>query len=199
MPAKYIHPIIRQIIDRDCHVGECNRVVVRHVIAQLKNGNETFRRMPKAERRKFVEQCLAQHAANRRLFSEVMTGFPATRKREQELAKQTQGVSGTELVSLMNEHGKSTDFMAFRLGITLRKVRQARICGLTGAVSIGQWIRALATDDSANIPRKYRIPDRGQSLYCGFCGIPFVPSDHAFEFTGEVFCSIACCRFGQGW
>jgi hypothetical protein len=199
MPAKYIHPIIRQIIDRDCHVGECNRMVVRHVIAQLKDGNETFRRMPMAERRKFVEQCLAQHAANRRLFSEVMTGFPATRKREQELAKQVQSVSGKELVSLMNEHGKSSEFMAFRLGTTLQKVRKARVCGLTGAVLIGQWIRALASDDSANLPRKYRILDRGKSLYCGFCGIPFVPSDHAFEFTGEVFCSIACCRFGQGW
>ena len=123
MPAKYIHPIIRQIIDRDCHVGECNRMVVRHVIAQLKDGNETFRRMPMAERRKFVEQCLAQHAANRRLFSEVMTGFPATRKREQELAKQIQSVSGKELVSLMNEHGKSSEFMAFRLGTTLHKVQ----------------------------------------------------------------------------
>lgn len=152
MPAKFIHPIIRQIIDRDCHVGESNRRVVRHVIAKLKDGYETFRQMPRTERHKFLEQCLAHHAANRRLYSEVMDGFPATRKPKRELTKQLQHISGKEIVSLMREHGKSPEFMAFRLGITLRRVRQARMVGLTGAGVIGQWLRALASDESADTP-----------------------------------------------
>ena len=32
-----VHPIVRQIIDRDCHVGESYRTVIRHVdFAMLK-------------------------------------------------------------------------------------------------------------------------------------------------------------------
>ncbi|MDZ4852612.1 MAG: hypothetical protein SGI77_25260 [Pirellulaceae bacterium] len=65
-----VHPIIRQIIDRDCHVGETNSKVVRHVIAKLRNGYESFRRMSKADRRKFIVQCVKHHGRNYRQYAE---------------------------------------------------------------------------------------------------------------------------------
>ena len=47
-----MHPIVKQIIDRDCHVGISNRAVMRHVISRLKCGWATFRQMPKADHKK---------------------------------------------------------------------------------------------------------------------------------------------------
>ena len=46
-----IHPIIRQIIDRDCHVSWSNRRVIRHVVSKLRDGQRTFRAMPREDRR----------------------------------------------------------------------------------------------------------------------------------------------------
>lgn len=69
---KPIHPIIRQIIDRDCHAGWSNREVIRHVISRLKGKYRTFRAMPRDDRRWFMRQCLQVHADNRQLYREVM-------------------------------------------------------------------------------------------------------------------------------
>ena len=69
-----VHPIVRQIIDRDCHVSMSNREVIRHVISRLRNGYRTFREMPKAERRELLEQCRHQHRENFRLYVQVMSG-----------------------------------------------------------------------------------------------------------------------------
>ncbi|WP_146575289.1 hypothetical protein [Botrimarina hoheduenensis] len=66
------HPIVRQIIDRDCHVAEPYLAVVRHVISKLKDGYQTFRELPKPERRRFIEQCLDVHRANRAEYEAVM-------------------------------------------------------------------------------------------------------------------------------
>lgn len=66
------HPIVRQIIDRDCHVVEPNLAVVRHVVSKLRDGYETFRGLPKQELRRFIEDCLAVHRANRAEYEAVM-------------------------------------------------------------------------------------------------------------------------------
>ncbi|TWT48938.1 hypothetical protein [Botrimarina hoheduenensis] len=66
------HPIVRQIIDRDCHVAESERAVVRHVIGKLADGYQTFRELPKAERRRFIQGCLDVHHANRAEYEAVM-------------------------------------------------------------------------------------------------------------------------------
>ena len=50
-----VHPIVRQIIDRDCHVSASNRAVMRHVISKLREGYRTFRQLPKAERRQLLQ------------------------------------------------------------------------------------------------------------------------------------------------
>lgn len=69
-----VHPIVRQIIDRDCHVSMTNREVMRHVISRLRNGYRTFREMPRAERRELLQQCRHQHRENFRLYVQVMSG-----------------------------------------------------------------------------------------------------------------------------
>ena len=67
-----VHLIVRQIIDRDCHVGESNRRVIRHVISKLRDGWQTFRKMPRADRRLLMQQCVQQHRENRELYVAVM-------------------------------------------------------------------------------------------------------------------------------
>lgn len=66
------HPILRQIIDRDCHVSLSNRAVIRHVISKLRDGYHTFSGLPKEERRRFIEQCIQIHQANRAEYEAVM-------------------------------------------------------------------------------------------------------------------------------
>ena len=69
-----VHPIVKQIIDRDCHVAESNRTVIRHVISKLRRGWQTFRSLPKSDRRQLMQQCVQQHRDNRELYRAVM--FP---------------------------------------------------------------------------------------------------------------------------
>jgi len=69
-----IHPVIRQIIDRDCHVSLTNREVLRHVLSKLRNGYVTFRAMPKAERRRLIDDCVKHHRSNVQLYRDVMSG-----------------------------------------------------------------------------------------------------------------------------
>ena len=74
------HPIIVQIIDRDCHVRWSNRRVIRHVISRLKNKYATFAAMPRDDqppvmgRRTMMRQCIAVHRENRELYQDVMGG-----------------------------------------------------------------------------------------------------------------------------
>jgi len=70
-----IHPIIRQIIDRDCHVAESNRKVIRHVISKLRNGMQTFQAMPRDDRRELMQQCIERHRQNREMYAAVMGGW----------------------------------------------------------------------------------------------------------------------------
>ena len=67
-----VHPIVRQIIDRDCHVALSNREVIGHVISRLRNGWLTFRSMPRDERRSLMRQCVLCHRENRELYVSVM-------------------------------------------------------------------------------------------------------------------------------
>jgi hypothetical protein len=67
-----VHPIVRQIINRDCHVGCSNRGVIRHVVSKLRSGWQTYRAMPRADRRLLMQQCIQQHRENRALYRAVM-------------------------------------------------------------------------------------------------------------------------------
>ena len=76
-----VHPIIRQIIDRDCHVSMRNRAVIRHVISRLKDGYMTFRAMPHEDRKELMRQCVRVHRENRELYCDVMSGDVSGRLR----------------------------------------------------------------------------------------------------------------------
>ena len=67
-----VHPIVKQIIDRDCHVGESYLTVIRHIVSNLRDGWKTFRAMPRPDRRLLLRQCIQQHRANRELYRAVM-------------------------------------------------------------------------------------------------------------------------------
>lgn len=73
-PRRAIDPILRQIINRDCHVSMRNTEVIRHVISRLKNGYETFRSLPRGQRRELMRQCIHVHRQNRELYFDVMSG-----------------------------------------------------------------------------------------------------------------------------
>ena len=68
------HPIIRQIIDRDCHVGTPYRRVVRHVASRLNGGWATFKGLSREDRRTFIVECCARHWENRDLYRAVAKG-----------------------------------------------------------------------------------------------------------------------------
>lgn len=67
-----VHPIVSQIINRDCHVGLSNREVIRHVISRLRDGWRTYRALPHPDRRLLMQQCIQQHRENRELYITVM-------------------------------------------------------------------------------------------------------------------------------
>lgn len=77
-----IHPIVRQIIDRDCHVSLSNRHVIRHVISKLRDGYVTFRSMPRSDRHEMMRQCIEVHRENVELYVAVMTGDFSSRRRK---------------------------------------------------------------------------------------------------------------------
>ncbi len=195
------HPLIRQIIDRDCHVSMSAKAVVRHVISKLKNGYETYRAMPKADRRKLIEDCLKVHQRNRQLFTTVMSGStgPPKRIRAERPVPLPAKLSGKEVVRLMRKHRKSIAGLAFRLGSTQKRVREVRAGGLANALAVRDWLEAITGDDPGPIPERYRIRNHTEEAPCGFCGCPLYAGDDAYEYVGEVFCSVSCCRQSRGW
>ncbi len=191
-----VHPIIRQIIDRDCHVGESSRDVVRHVISKLRNGYEAFRQMPRADRRRFVQQCVQHHRSNLKTYVKMMSGFTRTLGKVDEV---TTSLSGQELVGLIRKHKLTIESLAFRLGTSQKRVRQIRDSGLTDPLAVRDWIEAVTGDDPGPLPAKYRINNARENGKCCFCGFPLGTGDAAYEYVGDIFCSINCCRKSRGW
>ena len=66
------HPITRQIIDRECHVGLSNRAVFRLVISHLIEGYKTYRSIPKESRRKLLQERIDIHRYNQAEYQAVM-------------------------------------------------------------------------------------------------------------------------------
>jgi len=67
--------IIKHIIDRDCHIRESNRSVIKHVISKLKEGYTTYSQLPKSDRRYIMVECIKCHRENRELYGYVMSGI----------------------------------------------------------------------------------------------------------------------------
>lgn len=197
--SRRVHPIIRQIIDRDCHVSLSGREVVRHVISKLKEGYETFRAMSKRDRRQLIEDCLTQHQANWRLYARVMNGSSSRCAASRSEPVIAGPLSGPELVRLMRKHQATIARLAFKLGTTEKRVRQLRQQGITNLLTVRDWLEAIRGEDPGPLPERYRIRQRLEEADCGFCGCPLFVGDEAFEYVGEVFCSTHCCRKSRGW
>jgi hypothetical protein len=193
------HPIIRQIIDRDCHVGTSNGEVVRHVISKLRHGYRTFREMPLADRQQLIDQCIQHHASNLKMYLEVMTGSssPRTTKASQSLPPAT--LTGLDVVRLMRKHRMTIAGLALRLGFTQKPVRQIRSAGIQDPHVIRDWMEAITGEDPGPLPERYRVNGIREETECCFCGYPLFNGDEAWEYVSEVFCSISCCRKSKGW
>jgi hypothetical protein len=74
-PRKAVHPIISQIIDRDCHVGQSDGDVLKHVVGKLRHGLVTFRLLKPEDQERFAQDCLIQHRGNQDLYRQVMQGL----------------------------------------------------------------------------------------------------------------------------
>jgi hypothetical protein len=66
--------IVEMIVSNQ-HVGESYLSVIRTVIRKLKNGYQTFKALPRSERKKLLRQIVKAHKANRKLFQAVQNGF----------------------------------------------------------------------------------------------------------------------------
>lgn len=198
--ARSVHPIVRQIIDRDCHVSMSHREVVRHVISRLRNGRETFRALAKADRRRLIEDCIQVHRENWALYCEVMRGTPRrTPENGGEGTVPAASLSGKEVARLMRRHHRTIASLAFRLGTTQKRIRQARQRGLDDPLAVRDWIEAITGVDPGPIPARYVIRRQAEECECSFCGCPLYVGDAAFEYVGGAFCSVACCRQSRGW
>lgn len=194
-----IHPIVRQIINRDCHVSESNKNVVRHVISKLRDGYQTLRTMPAQDRRLLIEQCVEQHRSNLKEYVEVMSGFTRTTDGKAGDPSLPSSLSGKEIVALMRKHHVTIASLAFRIGTTMKRVRKIRETGLQDVLAIRDWIQAITGEDPGPIPEKYCIHNRTEEGDCCFCGYPVYFGDPAYDYVGEMFCSVTCCRKSRGW
>lgn len=198
------HPIVRQIIDRDCHVAMPHRNVIRHVISRLKNGYATFRGLSKTDRRRLLEDCIRVHDDNRSLYQFVMTGSRRrSSKRRQGMPKSSNGfpesLSGRDIVRLMRKHQKSISALAFRMGITQKRIRQVRSKGLANAGLVRDWMEAITGIDPGPISTRYIVKDITEEGCCSQCGSPLETTDVAYDYVGDMFCSVGCCRRSRGW
>jgi len=67
-------PIIKQIIDRDCHVSFSYLRVIKHVVSKIEGGYKTFKKLPKDFKKDFMKNCIRIHKQNINLYNYVMRG-----------------------------------------------------------------------------------------------------------------------------
>ncbi len=197
--ALSVHPIIRQIIDRDCHVSWTPSEVIRHVVSKLKHGFDQFREMTLEQRQSLIDQCLQQHSSNQRLYVEVMTGFFRTTAPQPQPQSLPTSLKGSEIVGLMRKHKTTISKLAQRMGITQQRIRQVRGSGLSDPLAIRDWIQGITGEDPGPIPTRIRIEEALHQPECQFCGFPFRSGEEAWDCVQEVFCSVDCCRKSRSW
>lgn len=197
--APSIHPIVRQIIDRDCHVGSSDREVIRHVISKLRGGFDAFRQMDEELRQSLIDQCIHQHSQNRQLYVEVMSGFRQTIVGSQLFTELPTALTGKEVASLMRRNKVTIKVLSERLGISMKRIRTIRQIGLSEPLALRDWIQSITGNDLGPVPKGITILGTYQATDCSLCGFPFVRGDTAWQYLDEVFCSVACCRKSRKW
>lgn len=66
--------MIRYLVGH-CHVGESNLRVVRYVISRMIGKRRAFLKLSRGQRRKMIREIVRTHAANRRIYAQVMGGL----------------------------------------------------------------------------------------------------------------------------
>ncbi len=72
--------MIRHLVSRYVHVSATSREAIREVLSHAAEKRadgrlpESFRRLPRDERRRMLRAILVEHADNRRLYADVMGG-----------------------------------------------------------------------------------------------------------------------------
>ena len=59
----------------NCHVGDSNLDVLRYVLRRMVGKRKTFLKLSRAQRRKLMRQIFKAHAANRKVYKQVMGGI----------------------------------------------------------------------------------------------------------------------------
>lgn len=194
-----VHPIIRQIIDRDCHVSQTQPEVIRHVISRLRNGYQTFRMLPSEHRRRLIDDCILQHRGNQELYRRVMGGYLAKMAESNLTTRYPSSLSGQQIVWLMQRCGVTVEKLAFRLGCTMARVREVRERGLGDLLVVRDWIEAITGEDPGPLPVRYRLKNPSQEETCRWCGYPMAVGESGYLYLSEVFCSRHCARKSRGW
>lgn len=145
------HPIIKQVIDRDCHIGERNRAVIKHVISKLRDGYDQFKAMPPEDRRNLMIQCISAHERNRNEYHAVMNckRRPAGVLPEDMLeAIESSGeLTGDQVKVLMRQHSVKIQDLAEKMNVPQKRVREYRSVGLTDNYGIRDVIEGITGCD----------------------------------------------------
>lgn len=106
----------------------------------------------------------------------------------------TSKLTGAEIKSLMRRNRKTIGGLAFAMGITQRRVREARERGIHDRNGVRDWLEFLTGEDPGPLPERYRIRGRDEAFDCPVCGCPLGRGDSAYEYACSAFCSVECCR-----
>jgi hypothetical protein len=108
-------------------------------------------------------------------------------------------LSGKGITSLMRRHRQTIEQLAFRMGLTQKRIRQVRERGLRDPNAVRDWIQAITDEDIGPLPERYLIRHITEETSCAYCGTPLDIGDHAYEYVSDIFCSVTCCRESRGW
>ena len=79
-------------------------------------------------------------------------------------------LTGKKVTSLMRQQKMTIEQLAFRLGTSMKRVRQIQESGLTDPLAVRDWLQAITGVDPDPIPEKFRIANRQEERSCCFCG-----------------------------
>ena len=192
----------RQVQDWQTHLGICPECFAEMERLTDEVSADTGRASDEVGDREdtvFVPPFIQQDASNLQMSLELMAvvSRPSTQKSETPILPSL--LTGSKLVDLMRDHNLTIAELAFRLGSTQKRVRQIRETGLHDPNVIRDWIEAVKGQDPGRLPERYHINGIADETECGFCGCPLVYGDDAWDYVGEIFCSVSCCQKSCSW
>ena len=108
-------------------------------------------------------------------------------------------VAGAEVVRMMRLHRVTIAQLARRAGVTQRRIRQLRSSGLAGGHSVRDWLQQITGEDLGPLPAKSRLQRHQQAAACGCCEKPLNLKGWVYQYAGQLYCSLLCCRKHAGW